>query len=119
MSSAFVGNLVAGVITSTGVKVPQVPYKGDSIVNPDTIFMRLAVPSRGQSFKCKIRRNGTAIQKASVDAEIEITAGNNDAATTGLDNFTVADGDHFDVDVTQLGNDGPNEGSDLVWGVAK
>ena len=117
MSSAFAGEMVAGVITTTGVKVPQFVYKGDSIVNPDTIYARLAVPAFGQSFKCKIRRNGTAIQKAAADAEIEIIAGNNAAAVTGLDNFTVADADYFDVDVTQFGTT-PNEGSDLVWLVA-
>lgn len=118
MSSAFAGRLIPGV-QATGLAKPRFVYKGDDIVNPDEIYGFLGVPARGQSFKLKIRRNGTAIQKASADAEIEITAGSEDASVTGLDNFTVSDGDIFEVDRTQVGNDGPGEGSDLVWEVTR
>jgi hypothetical protein len=117
MSSAFIGQLVAGVL-STGTKVPQMSYKGDSIVDPDTIFAHLAVAPRSQSVKVKILRNGTAIQKSSADAEIEITAGNKSASVTGLDSFTVADGDYFEPNITQVGTT-PNEGLGLAWGVAR
>lgn len=190
MSSAFIGGMVAGVILSTGVKVPQYVHKGDSITDPDTLYARLALPAHrlyasqpalgsttttnttltntgvawtvdewigdvvtcngktmtvtantateltgsswsgggnpgngyaftiaATAFKLKIRRNGTAIQKSG-DAEIEIVTGENAGEVTGLDSFTVADGDYFDVDVTEVGSV-PTQGADLVWEVAR
>lgn len=116
MASAFIGNLVPGVL-STGIKPPEMVYKGDDIVDPDEIWAHVEVAPEGQSAKAKINRNGSAIQKSSADAEIEITVGNRDGAVTGLDSFTVTDGDVFAVNVTQVGNDGPNQGSGLEWGV--
>jgi len=118
LNSAFIGNLVAGVL-STGLKMPQMVYKGDNIVDPDTIFAHLEVPAWGQAIKVKVNREGSAIQKASADAEIEVAIGSQDGEVTGLDSFTVSDGDVFQVNITQVGNDGPNEGSGLMWGVAR
>lgn len=117
MSSAFVGNAVAGVLT-TGLKMPQMVYKGDDIVDPDTIYIHSEVPPQGQSIKAKINREGSAIQKASADAEMEIAAGAKEGEITGLDSFTVTDGDVFQVNITQVGTN-PNEGSDLQWEVAR
>lgn len=115
MSSAFIGNLVAGVL-STGVKSPEMVYKGDDVVNPNEIFIHAAVAPQSQPIKAKINRNGTPMQKSSADAEIEIAHTTKDGSITGLDNVTVTAGDVFAVNPTQVGTT-PNEGSDLEWGV--
>jgi len=67
------------------------------------------------SAKFKIYREGSAMQKSSVDAEIEVTATNQDGVVTGLDSVTIVDGDVFQLYVSQV--DGGGTGADVHWGV--
>ncbi len=110
MSSAPIGQLVAGVL-STGLKVPAMPYKGDSF-DSATLYCRVAVAPRGQAITVQFKRNG-----ANWGTAVSIA----DGAQTGSQAqvTTINDGDRFEVNITQVGNDGPNEGSDLVWEVAR
>lgn len=113
MSSARIGQVVPGVLT-TGLQDPQMVYKGDDIVDPDAIYAHVEIPPQSQSVKAKIYRNGSAMQKDSADAEIEITAGSSEGEVTGLDSVTIVDSDVFQVYITQVGIE-PNEGAWLMW----
>lgn len=103
--SAPVGQLVPGVL-SVGLKVPAVPYKGDSF-DSATLYCRVVAPPRGQAAIVQFKRNGvnwgTAVSiaaNAHTGSQAQVTA--------------IGDGDYFEVNITQTGN-APNNGSDLVW----
>lgn len=100
---------------SLGAKSPEFVYKGDSITNPDEIFVHLTIAPTVSSAKFKIYRNGSAMQKSSADAEIEVTATNQDGSVTGLDNVVIEDGDVFKMYVTLV--DGGTTGAVVHWGV--
>ena len=102
-----VGALYPGVL-STGVKPPQVPYRGDGFT-ATKLYCRVSVAPQGQAIMVAIRRNGVSL------GTVTIAATKNDS-TTGI-SVSIADKDYFDADITQVGTS-PNEGSDLVWLVA-
>lgn len=115
MTSSPIGAWFPSTLGSTGLKSPQFVYKGDNIVNPDEIFVHCGVAPTTTSAKFKIYRNGSAMQKASADAEIEVVATSQDGVVTGLDSITVVDGDVFQMYVSQV--DGGGTGADPHWGV--
>lgn len=115
MPSSPIGAWFPSTLGSVGLKSPEYVYKGDSIVNPDEIFVHCELAPTTTSAKFKIYRNGSAMQKSSADAEIEVTATNKDGSVTGLDNVTIADGDVFKLYCSQV--DGGGTGGKVHWGV--
>jgi hypothetical protein len=103
---APIGAYFPGVL-STGIKkTPQVPYKGDGFTMA-TLYCRVAVAPSGAAITVQLRRNGNNLGSA---ATIAISANTGSVAISQA----IADGDYFDIDITQTGTS-PNEGSDLVW----
>jgi len=107
MSSAPIGALYPGVL-STGIKVPQVPYKGDGFTATE-LYARVTIAPQTTDITVQIRRNGVSLGTVTIAA----------AAQTGSTAISqaVSDGDYFDINITATGTT-PNEGSDLVWLVA-
>ena len=106
-SHAPIGALYPGVL-STGVKPPQVPYKGSGFT-ATKLYCRLSVGPQGQAITVQIRRNGDSL------GTVSIAAGNKTGSQTISQ--AISDGNYFDINITQVGAS-PNEGSDLVWLVA-
>lgn len=104
---APIGTLYPGVL-STGLKPPQVPYKGDTFTATE-LYCRVSVAPQGADIIVSIRLNGVEIDTVTI-------ADGAQTGTTVIDE-EIADGDYFDIEITQVG-DTPNEGSDLVWVVA-
>lgn len=103
-SHAPLGGLYPGVL-STGVKPPQVPYRGAAFTI-HKLYCRVTTPPQSQAITVQIRRNGASMGTVTIAA----------AANTGETDVDVAvsSGDYFDIDITQVGTS-PNQGSDLVW----
>lgn len=97
--------MVVGVTESTGVKAPQVTYKGNGFTLTE-LYCRVAVAAAGADLKVKIRRNGSSMG--------EVNLGTTQTGSLGSLSIAVSDGDYFDIEITQVGST-PNEGSDLVW----
>ena len=103
-SHAPLGGYYPGVL-STGVKPPQVPYRGASFTI-DKLYCRVSVAPQTTAITVEIRRNGTSMGTVTIAA----------AAQTGETdvNVAVASGDYFDINITATGSS-PSFGSDLVW----
>jgi len=99
-----IGALYPGVL-STGVKPPQVPYKGNALTATE-LYCRVTIAPYGQDLMIEIRRNGTPLGTVTIAAGAQ-------TGTTPVSQ-TISDGDYFDINITQVGTS-PNEGSDLVW----
>jgi len=103
-SHAPIGALYPGVL-STGVKPPQVPYKGNGFT-ATALYCRVSVAPQLQDITVDIRRNGTTLGTVTIDKSKQ--TGSADISQA------ISDGDYFDINITQVGTS-PNEGSDLVW----
>lgn len=103
-SHAPLGGTFPGVL-STGLKPPQVPYRGDSFTI-DKLYCRVAVAPVGQDATVQVRRNGVSMGT--------VTISDGDQTGEADVNVVVSTGDYFDINITQVGSS-PNEGSDLVW----
>ena len=116
MSSAPVGGYYPGTLSVVTDPPPIVPYKGDAWT-ATKFHIRVGDENAstgdpsGTSIKVTLRRNGS--DEAGSEAEIAI-AGYDDT-TTGL-SISVADGDYFSIDITQVGSG--DAGTDLTWLVA-
>jgi hypothetical protein len=104
---APISALYPGVL-STGVKPPQVPYKGNGFTTT-ALYCRVSIAPQLQDITVDIRRNGTTLGAVTIDK-----SKHTGSATVSQ---AISDGDYFDIDITQVGTS-PNEGSDLVWIVA-
>ncbi len=104
---APVSALFPGVL-STGLKPPQVPYKGTGFT-ATKLYCRVAVAPQMQDITVNIRRNGSTLGAVTIEKSKQ--------AGSAAVSQAVSDGDYFDIDITQVGSS-PNEGSDLVWTVA-
>ena len=104
LDHAPIGALYPGVL-STGLKPPQVPYRG-SAFTIDKLYCRVSVAPQTTAITVEIRRNGASMGTVTIAA----------AAQTGETdvNVAVTSGDYFDINITATGTT-PNEGSDLVW----
>ena len=103
-SHAPIGAVYPGVL-STGVKTPQVPFKGDAFTATG-LYARVTIAPQGQAITLQIRRNGTSL------GTVTIAAGERTGATAISQ--LVSDGNYFDINITGTGTS-PNQGSDLVW----
>jgi len=104
---APIGALYPGVL-STGVKPPQVPYKGNGFT-ATKLYCRVSVAPQMQDITINIRRNGTTLSTVTIEKSKQTGS----AAVSQA----ISDGDYFDINITQVGAS-PNQGSDLVWLVA-
>jgi hypothetical protein len=104
---APISALYPGVL-STGLKPPQVPYKGTGFI-ASKLYCRVSVAPQMQDITVNMRRNGITLGTVTIDKSKQTGS-----ATVSQ---VISDGDHFDIDITQVGSS-PNEGSDLVWMVA-
>ncbi len=104
---APIGALYPGVL-STGVKPPQVPYKGNGFT-ATALYCRVSVPPQLKDITVDIRRNSSTLATVTIDKSKQ-------TGSTAVSQ-AISDGDYFDISITQVGTS-PNEGSDLVWLVA-
>lgn len=104
---APISALYPGVL-STGLKPPQVPYKGNGFT-ATKLYCRVSVAPQLQDITINIRRNGSTLGTVTIEKSKQTGS----AAVSQA----ISDGDYFDIDITQVGTS-PNEGSDLVWMVA-
>ncbi len=101
---APLGGYYPGVL-STGVKPPQVPYRGDAFTI-DKLYCRVSVAPQTQALTVQIRLNGASMGTVTIAAAGQ--TGDTDVSVS------VSSGDYYDINITQVGAS-PNEGSDLVW----
>ncbi|KKK97589.1 hypothetical protein LCGC14_2651250, partial [marine sediment metagenome] len=75
-------------VLSTGVKPPQVPYRGDTFT-ATRLYARVSVAPSGQAITVQIRRNGTSMGTVTIAASAQ--TGEADV------NVSVSSGEYFDI----------------------